>query len=387
MKILIPMLKFDRAGGWRVLSNLANEWIDMGHEVTMLVYYLSDLPYFPTKATLIWIDERGNQTERSSRVSSSSGKYVKMLTKIYALWQGLNNYAHDFNVIIANESFSTTYPVAFSKTQARKFYYVQAYEPSFYIDLESSNYTFYKKPLANLLMWLLAAASYSLNLIKIVNAPIYLNYKLLKANYYVPPGIDLSLFYPRSNYLDHSDWKQKTVMLGCIGRHEAWKGTKYAIDAYNLLKQAGWNVELSVAYGNIPDGSKLPDTASVTFPKNDEELANYYRSVDIMIAPGTIQLGAPHYPVMEGMACGLAVVTTGYIPAMPGRDNAWIVPIKDAKAIAIAVQEIITDSDLRTKRLSRAITDVQNFSWQAVSIKAINVFKKEIHTQNNFDNI
>jgi len=37
----------------------------------------------------------------------------------------------------------------------------------------------------------------------------------------------------------------------------------------------------------------------VVVPGNDTELADYYRSVDILIAPGTVQHGAPHYPVME----------------------------------------------------------------------------------------
>ncbi len=37
MKILIPMAAFGTAGGARVLSQLANAWIDAGHEVDMLV--------------------------------------------------------------------------------------------------------------------------------------------------------------------------------------------------------------------------------------------------------------------------------------------------------------------------------------------------------------
>jgi glycosyltransferase involved in cell wall biosynthesis len=374
MKILIPMVKFDRAGGWRVLSNLANEWIDIGHDVTMLVYYKSETPYFPTKAEIIWIDDSGNRACIRSKLSLSTNKYVSMFLKINSLWKGLNNYAHNFDVIIANESFSTTLPVAFCKTKASKFYYIQAYEPSFFINTENSNYVISKRSIADVLMWLLSSMSYSLNLIRIVNAPIYLDYKLLKANYYVPPGIDLSLFYHKDNYLDNSDWQTRVVKIGCIGRKEAWKGTKYVIDAYHLLKQSGINIEFHVAYGFIPDGSQLPDEAIIKTPKNDQELADFYRSLDIMIAPGTIQLGAAHYPVIEGMACGVAIVTTGYIPAMAGNENAWIVPVQDAPAIADAVKQIITDPDRRIMRLLRATKDVQEFDWRAVSQKAIDIF-------------
>lgn len=50
------------------------------------------------------------------------------------------------------------------------------------------------------------------------------------------------------------------------------------------------------------------------FPKNDEELAFFYRSLDILIAAGHIQLGACHYPVLEGLASGVAVIHSGYLP-------------------------------------------------------------------------
>ena len=37
MKIIIPLVgSFSKEGGWRVLSELANAWIRMGHEVVFL---------------------------------------------------------------------------------------------------------------------------------------------------------------------------------------------------------------------------------------------------------------------------------------------------------------------------------------------------------------
>ena len=163
--------------------------------------------------------------------------------------------------------------------------------------------------------------------------------------------------------------------MGCIGRKEPSKGIKYVIDAFNILKKQGWNVQLSIAYGNLPSEYDLPEGATISIPRNDIELGQFYRSVDIMIAPGTIQLGAPHYPVMEAMACGIPVVTTGYIPAAKDKDNSWIVPIRDTDAIVESVKEIIVDSDLRRRKLANAHNDIKDFSWEFVSAKMIDIFQ------------
>ena len=57
-------------------------------------------------------------------------------------------------------------------------------------------------------------------------------------------------------------------------------------------------------------------------PNCDSELADYYRSIDILIAPSFLQLGAYHYPVIEALACGTAVITAGYLPG--NKYNSWI---------------------------------------------------------------
>ncbi|WP_341479706.1 glycosyltransferase [Clostridium algidicarnis] len=67
-------------------------------------------------------------------------------------------------------------------------------------------------------------------------------------------------------------------------------------------------------------------------PDGDDNLADYYRNLDILVAPGHIQLGAIHYPVIEAMACNVPVITTGYYPA--NDENSFIVPVKRPDKIA-----------------------------------------------------
>jgi glycosyltransferase involved in cell wall biosynthesis len=104
-------------------------------------------------------------------------------------------------------------------------------------------------------------------------------------------------------------------------------------------------------------------------PRNDDELADFYRSVDLLIAPGTIQLGAPHYPVMEAMACNVPVITTGYLPA--SEDNALIVPISRPEAIADAVIAATSAPEATAARAARAQTAVAPFAWTEVATRML----------------
>ena len=67
MEIVIPITGFGRQGGFRVLSNLANEWIRLGHTVLFLSPRESDDPYFPTTAEIIWLDRRGIEVPEKDR--------------------------------------------------------------------------------------------------------------------------------------------------------------------------------------------------------------------------------------------------------------------------------------------------------------------------------
>ena len=374
---MIPLSGFGKAGGYRVLSNLASEWVEMGHEVTMLVHYSSPPIYFPTKATIIWIDNLGKKTDHKPEHETKGFKLAPILL---ALMWGIEKYGNDVDIILANQSIMTPFPVWMNRVNAKKFYYVQAYEPECFISIEEPRLFIDKKFFTNLLLWLLSSFSYVLNLNKIVNSPIYLKYKLLRANYYVPPGIDFSVFYPKNQTLN-SDWENRVVTLGCIGRQEKWKGTTDVLDAFDMLKQQNYNVRLLVAYGNLPKDRTLAADCHIVVPKNDQELGEFYRSLDIMIAPGTIQLGAAHYPVMEAMACGIPVITTGYLPASEDKNNAWIVPINNPKSIANAVQKIIANDEIRYERILNANKDIQEFSWEAVSEKMLSIFCSELKSR------
>jgi glycosyltransferase involved in cell wall biosynthesis len=360
MRILIPVLGFGRTGGYRVLSELAKRWTAMGHQAAFLVNYRSPEPYFPTDGDIIWIDDCGARVSHSITGELPRRTGVSQVGHtLLSLLRGINRYGASFDVILANHNL-TAWPVTLSRAHAKKYYYVQAYEPEYYA---------YRNGFNALLLRLTAAGSYLLPLKRIINSPVYYSYGWLRAKRYVPPGVDFTIFYP--NLPQGSD-HNNTVILGCIGRREPEKGVQYVLKALEIL--LGWNcdVELHVAYGNLPGNYFIHPKIKIIIPRNDQELAQYYRSLDILIAPGLVQLGAPHYPVMEAMACGIPTITTGYMPA--SKENAWLVPLRSAEGIADAVSYIIANPDKRYRKVSQGLDDIKQFSWNKAAEAMIERF-------------
>lgn len=364
MKILIPIIGFGKAGGYRVLSELANNWLLAGHQVHFLVDERSEEPYFPTNAKIRRFDRKGrvlnDDVENRQTVFSISGNAFSIY---FGMLRALVNIGALYDVILANHSL-TAIPVALARCgSAKKFYYVQAYEPEYY-ELEKGNKS-------KALKWL-SILSYKLPLRQIANAPIYIGYRGVRAVDWIPPGIDEVIFYRRASppaFKPSQSWT-----IGVIGRQEPAKGTRYALEAFEVIARADSNVRLKVAFGNLPDDWSH-DRSEIVIPKNDGELAEFYRSIDILIAPGTVQLGACHYPVLEAMACGTPVITTGYLPA--NDENSWIVPVGDSKAIVEAIKEIasLPPDDLQNV-LMNACRSISNFHWNVVAknfVKLIDV--------------
>ena len=366
MKILIPIIGFGSAGGYRVLSELANRWIRLGFVVDFLVERGTQQPYFPTSATIIFFDIKGNLYFDKEQGNSHQNR--RALDIYVGMFRALVKLKNKYDLILANHSL-TTYPVFLSgKSKSIKVYYIQAYEPEYY----SLN-----KGIKNKILQLLSKLSYKLPLKQIVNAEVYLKYKEINAIDWVPPGVDEEIFYKRSSLPNSSP----NLTIGIIGRIEKSKGTIYAIEAFEKLAIQHPNIRLNIAYGNLSD-KWSHERASIVIPKNDSELADFYRHIDILIAPGIVQLGACHYPVIESMFCGTPVITTGYYPA--NESNSWIVPIKNSGAIVEAVNAIInSDRQDIEKRLDQALLDVSVFCWHDVSSKFAEKMHSFINTNNN----
>lgn len=359
MKILIPILGFGQAGGYRVLSKLANELISLGHSVEFLSGDSSKNPYFPTLATIKWIDEKGLITTNKPCLKQNAFSIQKRLTIALC-----NLPENSYDVILANHSL-TTLPIKRAGLAHKTIYYVQAYEPEFY-SLSGG--------LKNRFLAYLSSRSYKMNLFTIVNAEIYLQYKKLTASRILYPGVDLKIFSPKNKELPNAI--NRDLILGTIGRLEPYKGTRYIILAFKKLKLKYPGIQLHVAFGN-PEDFKNEEGIYCCQPHGDEALANFYRSLDYYICAGYTQLGAFHYPVAEAMGCGIPVITTQYYPA--NETNSWL--IKPQNVIDIIQQFELSESNQRLTQLkvAQALIDVKQFEWNAVGKRLDKYIEAFVH--------
>ncbi|WP_332878335.1 glycosyltransferase family 4 protein [Massilia sp. S19_KUP03_FR1] len=359
MKILIPVATFERGGGFRVLAELASRWVDAGHSVDFLVDARSADPYFPTDANIIRFDKNGNTVDQGSAQKGfkKSGNGAEIFI---GMFRAVRKSGAEYDVILANHSF-TALPIALAGTgAAKKWYYVQAYEPEYYS---------FTPGWRGRVLQAYSALSYLLPLRQVANAPIYIGYRGIRADVWIPPGLDLDLFKRRE--IEPSFLEGKTIVIGTIGRHEKTKGTVDVLKAFEILAADNSFIRLRVAFGNLPEGWSHPQ-AEIVYPDGDTALAEYYREVDILVAAGTVQHGACHYPVLEAMASGTPVITTGYLPA--DSSNSWIVPVNNPEAIANAVRSIAAQTPVALKAtLDAAESAIGPFGWTSVAADFLNL--------------
>lgn len=353
MRILIPLLSLGKSGGLKVLTNLANNWSKMGIDTTIVVTNNLIEQYYDIQCNLIFLDDAGNVNKYSSN------KHIPLYRQLYLMYKYMRQVSLEYDCVIANYNL-TTYPI-FLGSKSNNFYYIQAYEPEFYDEIKNN---ILKKYVQKVLAWF----SYFLPFTRIVNSNMYINYKNIKTNYVVYPGIDLEIYFPKERSKKNNSDK---FVIGCIGRKEEWKGSEDVAEAIKLLHHKGYeNIEFVVAFNAVSYKNH-----TLVYPDGDKKLADFYRSLDILVTPGHIQLEAIHYPVIEAMATKTPLITTGYFPS--NENNSFLVPIKSPEDIARNIVYAINNYEIAIAKANIAYSQIQEFSWKNISDKFLNIIRKE----------
>jgi glycosyltransferase involved in cell wall biosynthesis len=146
-----------------------------------------------------------------------------------------------------------------------------------------------------------------------------------------------------------------------VGQWLEMKGIHYLIDAFTslarkmprlILRCAGTLVDEATVLANFPE--EVRRQVAVRPHLSRDEMASEYQAADIFVFP-TLSEGSSN-ALLEAMASALPIVTTRVGAAsdfLRDDENALLVPIRDAGAVAGSVQRLVADQSLR-ERVGRA---------------------------------
>lgn len=175
-----------------------------------------------------------------------------------------------------------------------------------------------------------------------------------------PLGVDLELFRPG---VRAPDGIFRVLFVGQIGQR---KGLSYLIEAVRRaeireleLVLVGDIIGTDRPWRDVPQVRHVPAVPRA-------ELPHLYASADVFVLPSLVE-GFPMTP-LEALACGLPVIVSenafGRGVVTDGVDG-YVVPIRDADAIAERLRDLHARPDRRRQMGAAARQLAEQFSWDA----------------------
>ncbi len=173
----------------------------------------------------------------------------------------------------------------------------------------------------------------------------------------VPSGYDPALFHPSRLRVS----KGNVPRIVTVGRRLRYKGLPDLIDALNSIDR---EFRLTVIAHESLDLSAAHFKYDIIQPGDDRELVEAYRTGDIFVSCSWFE--GFGLPALEAQACGLAVVVTdsgGIREFLRDGLNALIVPPRDPKALAGALERLMVDEKLRVRLVAKGLETCTAFTW------------------------
>ena len=171
---------------------------------------------------------------------------------------------------------------------------------------------------------------------------------------------------------DRADTCQSpAVRILFVGFVRPEKGIEYLLDAVSRLKpDLEWELEIVGAVEFATYRQKLDDTVAALglrdrirwagYVPNGRPLFERMRAADLFVLP-TLSEGTPHV-LVEARANGLPCISTtvGGVPTtVTDGFDALLVPPKDSRALALAIERVIRDGDLRRALIRNGLAEAR----------------------------
>lgn len=205
----------------------------------------------------------------------------------------------------------------------------------------------------------------------------------------VPMGVDIEKLVPLPKRPRGKDQPLRVLFAGRLVRE---KGVEYLIEAVKLLREKGKSVAVTIAgTGNDEDALKeqvkrLGAEKDVTFAGwvDHADYPRLFAEADIFVGPSIVADNgwqeAFGLVFAESLALNTPVIGTttgGIVDIVRDGQNGFLVPQRDAVALADALEKFIDTPELIAKLSHGARDDiVKRFSWSVTIKKYDEIFKK-----------
>jgi phosphatidylinositol alpha-mannosyltransferase len=191
----------------------------------------------------------------------------------------------------------------------------------------------------------------------------------------IPNGVDVPRF---ANAVPIARWQDGTPNVLFVGRHEPRKGLLDALKAHRILRKTGARSRLLVV-GSGPqerEARRYVATRGLNGVEflgrvSDTEKAQLFKTADVYVSPAT---GGESFGIvlLEAMAAGTPIVCSdihGYKGVVRRGREGLLVPPRDPRELAIAVDRLLRDPSLREQMSAAGRERAEEFSWPRVTAK------------------
>lgn len=213
----------------------------------------------------------------------------------------------------------------------------------------------------------------------------------------IPPGVDLARFQPIPQ-----DEAKRRVGIPCgdhnilfAGRIEPLKGIDTLLRAISILQERHpsavkntcvaiiggdpWADDLDIEMARLQTlrhDLGIHDLVTFLGAKDQDVLPAYYAAAEMVVMPS-------HYEsfgmvALEAMAMGTPVIASevgGLAHLIQHGINGFHVPSRDPETLAARILQLLEDKELRARLGSQARGYAQNFAWEAIVQRMLDVYR------------
>ena len=219
----------------------------------------------------------------------------------------------------------------------------------------------------------------------------------------VPPGVDVSHFYPipADEAKSFVGLKPEDRMILFVGRIEPLKGVDTLINAMCCLKLKDANRPVHLAIiGGDPSASPEQMTvemarlqkmcedlglgkAVIFLGKRDQDtLPYYYSAAEVLVMPS-------HYEsfgmvALEAMACGTPVIASevgGLAYLVRDGETGFTIPAEEPETLCEKLSWLLNDPELHQKMSGQAAEYAQDYAWDKIATQIVDVYGSLVEKQ------